>query len=111
MCYNYHEMVSYMFHHLCIFITIECLKLINGDFSLSCKDKKKLGITQEKGIKCCNSIDWKNKCRGSGGNSLHLVNDPNPRYAHDHMVLLESKKNFSMFIWVQLSMMFVLIGR
>ena len=40
---------------------------------------------------------------------LHLVNDPNPSYAHDHMVLLESERNFSMFIWVQTSMVFILI--
>ena len=62
---------------------------------------KKLGITQEKVT----------KCRGSGVKSLHLVNDPNPSYAHDHMVLLESERNFSMFFWVQTSTMFVLIGR
>ena len=35
-----------------------------------------------------------------------LVNDPNLSYVHDHMVLLESKRIFSMFIWVQTSMMF-----
>ena len=40
MCYCYHEMVSYKVHHLCIFITIACLKLNNGDFPLSCKGKK-----------------------------------------------------------------------
>ena len=41
-----------------------------------------------------NSLDCKNKCRGGEGNSLHLVSDPNPSYAHDHMVLLEIKESF-----------------
>ena len=57
-----------------------------------------------------NSLDCKNRCKGSRDNSLHLVNEPNPRYAYDHMVLLESKNIFSMFIWVQILMMFGLIG-
>ena len=62
-------------------------------------------------LSVANSLDCKNKCIGSGDDSLHLLNYPNPRYAHDHMVLLESKRNISMFIWIQTSMMFVLIER
>ena len=68
-------MTSIKFHHLCIFITIACLKLNDGYFSLSCKSKKKVDITQENVINVVNSLDCKNKCRGSGGNSLHIVND------------------------------------
>ena len=49
---TYHEMVSYKFHHLCIFITIACLTLNNGDFPLSCKGKK-VDITKEKVTTCC----------------------------------------------------------
>ena len=59
-----------------MFIIIASLKLNNGDCPSLVKIKK-LGITQEKVT----------KCRGSGVKSLHLVNDPNPSYAHDHMVL------------------------
>ena len=71
MFYPHHEMVSYMFHHLCTFQTISCLKLNSGDFSLSYKDKKKLYITQEKGHKMLLiPLIEGPKCRGSGGNSL-----------------------------------------
>ena len=45
-------------------------------------------------LSVANSLDCKNKCIGSGDDSLHLLNYPNPSYAHDNMVLLESERNW-----------------